>query len=199
MAASAAPTPVWRSGRAQFGTVGWSLHIRWLWLEKTEGSRPWAGLDIQVSQCARAMLEMAVRSEVGNGKSTKFWLDRWLDGKTIRELAPAPFAIIPPKVRKQRTVAQALANRTWVSDITGTLTVQVIVEYLQIWHLVDGMVLQQDIDDHHIWKLSNTGVYSSKSACEAFFTGAVCFAPWKRIWKSWAPLRCKFFLWLAIL
>jgi hypothetical protein len=22
--------------------------------------------------------------------------------------------------------------------------------------------------------------------------------PWRRIWKSWAPLRCKFFLWLAI-
>ncbi|KAG2565174.1 hypothetical protein PVAP13_7NG025168 [Panicum virgatum] len=27
---------------------------------------------------------------------------------------------------------------------------------------------------------------------------SVRFPTWRRIWKSWAPLRCKFFLWLAI-
>jgi hypothetical protein len=28
--------------------------------------------------------------------------------------------------------------------------------------------------------------------------GSIRFAPWKHISKSWAPLRCKFFVWLAI-
>jgi hypothetical protein len=28
--------------------------------------------------------------------------------------------------------------------------------------------------------------------------GSVKFAPWRRIWKSWSPLRCKFFIWLAV-
>ena len=28
--------------------------------------------------------------------------------------------------------------------------------------------------------------------------GTIRFAPWKHIWKSWYPLRCKFFIWLAI-
>jgi hypothetical protein len=28
--------------------------------------------------------------------------------------------------------------------------------------------------------------------------GAIIFEPWKRLWKSWAPLKCKYFLWLAI-
>jgi hypothetical protein len=28
--------------------------------------------------------------------------------------------------------------------------------------------------------------------------GAITFEPWKRLWKSWAPPKCKFFLWLAI-
>lgn len=30
-----------------------------------------------------------------------------------------------------------------------------------------------------------------------FFLGSIEFTPWKRIWKSWAPLQCKF-LWLAM-
>jgi hypothetical protein len=28
--------------------------------------------------------------------------------------------------------------------------------------------------------------------------GSISFEPWKRLWKSWAPPKCKFFLWLAI-
>jgi len=31
-----------------------------------------------------------------------------------------------------------------------------------------------------------------------FFCGAVTFEPWHRLWKSWAPSKCKMFLWLAI-
>lgn len=30
------------------------------------------------------------------------------------------------------------------------------------------------------------------------FFGTIKFSPWKRIWKSWAPSNCKFFMWLAI-
>jgi hypothetical protein len=29
------------------------------------------------------------------------------------------------------------------------------------------------------------------------FFGTIKFSPWKRIWKSWAPSNCKFFMWLA--
>jgi len=69
-------------------------------------------------------------------------LDPW---KTIPEYAPNLIQIIPKRVVKQRTVAQALQNRRWVSDIKGALTVQVLVEYLQIWDLVDDFNLHQDI------------------------------------------------------
>ena len=58
--------------------------------------------------------------------------------------------------------------------------------------------MQQEVPDQIRWKLSQNGVYSSKSAYAAFFVGTIKFAPWRRIWKSWAPLRCKFFIWLAI-
>jgi len=29
------------------------------------------------------------------------------------------------------------------------------------------------------------------------FEGLVKFGPWRRIWRAWAPMRCKFFLWLV--
>nr|ACF87105.1 unknown [Zea mays] len=31
-----------------------------------------------------------------------------------------------------------------------------------------------------------------------FYEGQKLPQPWKRLWKSWAPPKCKFFLWLAI-
>jgi hypothetical protein len=76
--------------------------------------------------------------------------------------------------------------------------VQVLVEYLHLWNMVDGVELQPDTADQHIWRLSGQGIYSSKSAYDAFFTGYIIFAPWRCVWKTWAPLRCKSFVWLAI-
>jgi hypothetical protein len=29
------------------------------------------------------------------------------------------------------------------------------------------------------------------------FQGSILFGPWERIWKSWAPNKCRFFLWLV--
>jgi hypothetical protein len=101
-------------------------------------------------------------------------------------------------VVKQRTVAQAPDSWRWVADIRGALTVEVLREYLFIWGLVDDLVLQPTVPDQHKWKLSITGTYSSRSAYNAFFLGSIRFTPWKRIWRSWAPLWCKFFVWLAI-
>jgi hypothetical protein len=63
-------------------------------------------------------------------------------------------------------VAQGLQNHSWVSDLRGALSVQVLVEYLQLWNLVDNLELQQDIPDQHLWWLTNHGDYTSKSAYE---------------------------------
>lgn len=176
----------------------WALRIGWLWMQKTDASRPWEGLPIEVPRQARAMFQVAVATIVGNGQSTKFWTDRWLHGQTIQEIAPHLFDIIPKRFVKQRTVAQGLTDRAWVADIQGALTVQIIIEDLRVWDLVEGFSLQQHAQDKHTWRFTQSGVYSSKSAYEAFFLGTIRFAPWKGIWKTWSPPRCKFFLWLAI-
>jgi len=85
----------------------------------------------------------------------------------------------------------------WISDIRGALTVAVLAEYLWLWDLLSEVVLQPEIEDNHIWQFSPLGRYSAKSAYEALFIGAIQFRPWKRIWKSWAPVKCKLFMWLV--
>ena len=64
--------------------------------------------------------------------------------------------------------------------------------------MVDGFILQPEIPDRYKWKLTQDGTYSSKSAYAAFFVGSIKFGPWRRIWKTWAPPRCKFFIWLVV-
>uniref|UniRef100_A0A0A9CIF0 Reverse transcriptase zinc-binding domain-containing protein n=1 Tax=Arundo donax TaxID=35708 RepID=A0A0A9CIF0_ARUDO len=65
--------------------------------------------------------------------------------------------------------------------------------------MLRNIQLNQGVHDHHTWKLTRSGTYSSKSAYNAYFVGSIKFAPWRCIWKSWAPLQCKLFLWLAVL
>ncbi|WVZ51091.1 LOW QUALITY PROTEIN: hypothetical protein U9M48_002270 [Paspalum notatum var. saurae] len=167
--------------------LGWSLRIRWLWAQKIDPNRPWAGFNISIPPKAKALFDVAMVSVVGNGESVLFWKDRWLPGKTVGEVAPSLLKTVSKRTANCRTVAQALLNRAWVSDIGGAFT---------LWDVVEAVVLGEG-PDQHIWKFTQSGCYTSKSAYSAFFEGSVKFKPWRLIWKSWAPLRCKFFLWLA--
>ena len=89
--------------------------------------------------------------------------------RKIAEYALNLIQIIPKRTVKQRTVAQALHKRRWVSDIKGALTVEVLVEPANM--LVDDFNLQQDIPDHHQGLLTGSGSYSSKSAYGRFLLG----------------------------
>jgi hypothetical protein len=85
--------------------------------------------------------------------------DRWLDGHTMAEIAPNLFKSVLKRTAK-RTVAQALHNRSWVQDIKGARTVEVLLEFLHIWDMVDGFILQPEIPDRYRWKLTQDGAAS---------------------------------------
>ncbi|TVU05324.1 hypothetical protein EJB05_48482, partial [Eragrostis curvula] len=53
--------------------------------------------------------------------------------------------------------------------------------------------------DKHIWTPDPAVGFTTKSAYNRFFMASVQFEPYRRLWKSWAPLKVKIFLWLAIL
>jgi hypothetical protein len=166
-------------GISDLRTLGWALRMRWIWLQKTEPSRPWAKLPIQVPDHVRSFFLVAIISEVGNGSHTLFWTDRWLHGQCIADLAPRLYATVPKRRIKKFTVHEALTDRTWVKDIQGALTVGAIVDFLQLWDLLSGFELHPEVEDPHIWRLSS-GQYSAKSAYEGFFFGSTFFAPYEQ-------------------
>jgi hypothetical protein len=57
--------------------------------------------------------------------------------------------------------------------------------------------MQNDVTDRHKWKFSASGAYSGGSAYRALFQGSVAFEPAESVWKTWAPGKCWFFMWLV--
>jgi hypothetical protein len=82
-------------------------------------------------------------------------------------------------------------------DIRGALTVGVLADFLDLWDVLEAVSLHPDQEDKHIFRLAANGKYSAKAAYEGLFIGSTKFEHCERIWKSWSPTKCKFFLWLA--
>jgi len=96
-------------------------------------------------------------------------------------------------------VAQAIANRRWIQDITGTMTEPALQEYNLLWDRLERITLRPDVADTFVWRWTASGTYSARSAYKALQLGSSSLPGHKLIWKAWAPLKVKFFLWLAFL
>ena len=172
--------------------------MRWLWFKRTNPSRPWAGLPDVAEPLVTSMFHASVSVQLGDGQNSLFWADRWLDGKSIEELAPCLFQAVRSRTIKRRTVAQGLPNNAWARDITGALTVQVILDYLLIWDATRSITLQHGVKDTFLWKWTSDHCFSTTSAYRAFFIGQHAIPGAKILHKARAPGKCKFFVWLAL-
>jgi hypothetical protein len=185
-------------GISDLKTLGFALRVRWPWLKKSEPDRPWASLPLHVSKEVECFLSLAINTKVGDGSNTLFWKDRWLDGKNIQDLAPRLYDLVPKRRINKRTVKEALTEDMWLEDIQGEIPLEPLLDFLELWDVLEEVQLQQEgTPDKHLWRFSSTGTYTAKSAYDALFQGATSFAPYERIWKSWAPPKCGFFMWLV--
>jgi hypothetical protein len=150
---------------------------RWPWLKKSEPDKPWASLPLQVSKDVEYLLSLAIITEVGDGANTLFWRDKWLTGRSIQDLAPNLYALVPKRRASRRTVMNALVDENWVADIQGEIFLEALLEYLELWDILAEVELQEGAWDKHIWRLFASGVYTAKSAYDVLFEGAVSFTP----------------------
>jgi hypothetical protein len=107
---------------------------------------------------------MVLTSKVDNGANTLFWSGKWIYGQKIADLVPRLFDVIPKRITNRRTVQEALTDRRWISDITGTLSVGVLVDYLHLWNLVSDLELLPDVEDKHIFSIAANGAYPAKAS-----------------------------------
>ncbi|GJN34056.1 hypothetical protein PR202_gb22693 [Eleusine coracana subsp. coracana] len=174
-----------------------ALRLRWSWHALTQPDSISSQFPVVLDKNTLAFFRASVKIELGNGTQIKFWTDPWIDGHSIQELAPNLVQAVSKIIRKRRNVAEALHNRSWLRDVTGARTFQVIAEYITIRQLVDTVQLHQ-APDRFSWRWSTDGMFSSSSAYKAFFTGQIAIPGAKELWKTRAPNKCRFFFWTLL-
>ena len=80
---------------------------------------------------------------------------------------------------------------------SGGLSIAAIKDYVRLWHTLAWITLNDEPDCFR-WKWTSSGTYTASSAYRAMFIGTVRTPATHWVWKSWAPLRVKFFTWLAL-
>ena len=106
--------------------------MRWPWLKKSKPDKPWASLPLQVSKEAACLLSLAVVTEIGDGANTFFWKDKWIADKSIQDFAPRLVPLVPRRRFNKRIVRDALADEKWLEDIQGEISVETLMEYLEL-------------------------------------------------------------------
>jgi hypothetical protein len=81
----------------------------------------------------------------------------------------------------------------WIADFRGALTSRVSLDYLELFQLLDEVVLHQGTLDTHIWRPSASGQFSTKSVYKALFQGSTSFELANRVLKTWVPNKCRIF------
>jgi hypothetical protein len=144
-----------------------------------------------------AIFEAATSSIVGDGASTFFWLDKWLPDGRLKDLAPHLFASIPRRLSQTRMVRDCL-DGGWLDDISTNLGALAIEELLAAADRVDGLAVTVGVPDVLRWNWGAKETYSAKSCYLGLFHGSEVMAGALQVWKSRAPAKCRFFLWLAL-
>lgn len=94
-----------------------ALRVRWAWLRQVGQDRTWS-LPDQEECSVGAFFATATVSTLGNRETTLFWTDNWIQGSSIRCLAPTVFTVVPRR-RRSASVTEALNGRAWVHHTTG--------------------------------------------------------------------------------
>jgi hypothetical protein len=144
-----------------------ALRMRWRWLAMADSDKPWQGLDFKISAEAEEMFLSCTHCVLNNGMRLNFWVDRWIGGRSLVQLAPNLMDFVKPAA-KSLTVVAALQDDRWVTEIRGAPSIPAIVEFMDTWERMRGIFLG-DGDDSFTWKVAASGVYSASSAYNAFF------------------------------
>jgi hypothetical protein len=133
------------------------------------------------------MFEASTSVQVGNGTWVLFWSDRLLDGASIDQLTADVVTTVSRRALKTRSIADTLQDNQWIRDISGSLSISALNQYVLLWSRIQTVALRTDA-----WAPNQQ--YSSSSAYRAFFIGQSSLPGVKELSKTRATPRCKFFI-----
>lgn len=136
---------------------------------------------------------------VGNGDNVLFWTDKWLQGKSIEQMAPWVYRAVSKRVKATRTVREALEGDRWIQEITGSRSVPLLIRFLQLSDQLQELQTDSSEHDKVIWRWTASGQFSTASAYRSMFLGQYHILGAKELTRTRAPPRAKFFMWLALL
>jgi len=101
---------------------------------------------------------------------------------------------------KNRTIRDAIETLAWIRDIAYNLNNDLINDFKNLWNAIQSaqLNLEDNVEDEITWILESLGQYSASSAYDIQFADQIASNFSKLIWETWAPRRCKFFLWLLL-
>ncbi|CAN1730820.1 Putative ribonuclease H protein At1g65750 [Linum perenne] len=133
-----------------------------------------------------------IHQSIGDGRSTKFWTDRWVDSGVLL----IDHALNLQGVNASICVADFCStNGDWNSDlIFSVLPMNIALQVI-------GMTPPRNNigQDSFIWGLEPNGKFTVRSAYQLLTdSSSVLMDPiWNRIWRWNGPNKIKHFLWLA--
>lgn len=87
-----------------------------------DSERAWSELPLKTTPEVLAFFNASTYHVIGDGRSTLFWEDKWINGEGISEVVPCILQLIPPLLRRRQTVREGLLNREWVRAISGGMS-----------------------------------------------------------------------------
>jgi hypothetical protein len=111
----------------------------------------------------------------------------------VEDIAPHVVMLVSKRRANACSVKDRLA-RVWLTN-GPTLGELALAKFFLPWRRLASIVLDPGREDKLVWRWTEDGCYSSKSAYNAFFAGAVTTLIVDEIWYSRTLYNCKFFVW----
>ena len=168
-----------------------ALRVRWEWLRRIEQTRPWQGIPFLIDEDAHSVFNSLVKITVGNGESVLFWKDRWLNGMSVADIAPAILSLVHMRTQNQRTVCQALIANRWEHHISGDIPFMTLIQLIHLRLAISEIERDMQAPDEFSWPWDISGKYTAKSVYSRLCLGLTRSETFECIWRSGAILQCK--------
>uniref|UniRef100_A0A2N9FIH8 Reverse transcriptase zinc-binding domain-containing protein n=1 Tax=Fagus sylvatica TaxID=28930 RepID=A0A2N9FIH8_FAGSY len=141
-----------------------------------------------------------VHVEVGDGAKTRFWTDIWCGTCSLKDGFPELYriarnkeALVMDHLHYHNDSVSWDLNFTWHAQ---DWELDAVASFLE---LLSSSSVKGYGEDRICWRGSSKEGFQVRNYCKNLLPSAGILVPWKKIWKTNAPLRLAFFFWVVAL